>query len=313
MYSARYVGRFHQVLTPGCLGSRPSMLAVCAGQVQITGTSHASIQCYEEITTLADGRSAALCENTCEGAECEEVFVSTEYLGGKNRGASFGQVLFTCSGSSINDVDAAFIVPASRASECDGTDFVPVSFHVVQLGVVCPTKEGEIYVIDDQYSECGFDNLSQIYGTGHYSCLAGGTCPEETACRIEFDQLVVSADPFYFNECIKSEVETGREALKPLQVFAAPEPPPRDPGQYTAGFQADWSIILDSECTEQLFTRRVNCTNGVIRIIAFAPVDCHYVDGMNGSLVDCTDTNGSEGSIQYVRPFVSHSKKSNPW
>ena len=163
---------------------------------------------------------------------------------------------------------------------------------------MCPSDEGLRYTIDDQYSECGFDNLSQLYGTGHYSCVGGGTCPEDSACQIEFDQLIVNADPHFFPDCIESTVTDKNDVVKPVQEFEAPQAEPRDPGLYTARFQTEWSIILDGNCDEQQFSRRIYCTNGDIRIVnQTSPIACVSVDS---GAIACSDVDGSNGSLEYV-------------
>lgn len=287
-YSVRYMGRFHQIMSEGCAGSRPRIMAVCKGDVEITSTSHPSIECSDMTFTLNDGRSAKYCENKCIGFECDTIYLSTTFAG--NLGSpNFGQVYFTCSGSNVEDVDGSVIIAQpDDTSVCDGSDEEGTSLNVAQLAVVCPTDEGLRYVIDDRHSECAQENHALRYGT-YYSCSSGGTCFSED-CEIKPQMVEVNADPHLFQECI--EAATGS---LPVSDIPAPMEPQREAGLYTATFVVSWLTIMDSQCKTTNMNRRISCTNGKILPIDW-PHDCSIVDE---STIDCPATDIEKSEVTY--------------
>ena len=83
----------------------------------------------------------------------------------------------------------------------------------------------------------------------------------------------------------------------PVPEIPAPMKPEREAGLYTTTFVVGWLTAMDSECKSISMNRRVNCTNGKIKIVESKPHDCTYVDE---STVDCPATDAEKGEVRYV-------------
>ena len=291
-YSASYVGRFQQVLSPGCTGSPPAVVLVCGGSVDITGTSDPSISCRSETVQLGDGRSAKLCENICIDGVCD--YLTAENLSGEN---PFGEVYFECRGRWVEDVDAAVIIPRNEPGVCDGSnpDGDSVNAYLAQLGIECNGTSP--FIIDDLHSECGVDNKPLALADGLYTCSTGGSCSADASCQVTFEQLVVNADPHRFQKCLESS--DGSE----VPEYPSQEGKYREYGVYSSTFRARWSFLIDDdECRGSTSPKTIICTNGPIKpitpLVEGGPCRLVFNDTLEGS-IECFN-NATVGSFDYV-------------
>ena len=234
-----------------------------------------------------------LCENTCIGADCESVFLSTEAIGLD----PFGEIAFECQGPSTDDVTGTFIIIDGEPGFCDGTDPDENGFNLntIQLGVLCPTDDagGESYLIDDLHSDCGVQNRAlNVFGS--YTCFNGMACGA-TPCQVEFgDQLIISSDPHRFMECITTSDGS------PAPEVSPPEQPEWAAGLYTAQFQAVWFFLLDDSCRGTVSPKEITCTNGNIRLVESQVEGCNVIENRT---IQCSDT-GLSGSMIFVSQFM---------
>lgn len=300
MYKIDYMGRFQQVVSSGCVQSNPAIVLTCEGEIGGVSTSHPSIECGPEAISLDDGRSAMLCENTCAGASCENIFLSTD----GPVGSKFGEVYFTCSGPAPNDVDGTFIIVGDGSGTfCDGTDPSGNShnLNMAQLAIKCPTENGALdYVVDSAHAECGVPR-DPVNGSaqnrpisvdGRYTCYAGKACGEE-ACLVDIKQLIVAADPHHFESC--TQTDNGST----VPELDTPTVPSMEAGIYIASFKAHWDLNFDDGCDASASPILVTCTNGIIREINSVGTDSRC-EATSDSTLECSDSAISGGIVYYV-------------
>lgn len=295
IYSVDFKGRFLQVKSPGCTVALPSIVLACTGDIGDVKTSHPSIKCQSDTITLDDGRSAVLCDNTCVGDEaCQEVFLSVTEIGG-----TFGEIFFTCSGPSPYDIDGTFILVEGEPGYCDGTDPIGNSYNLklAQLAVNCPTEDGgRDYVVDSIHADCGLQNRP-ISVDSSYTCFAGLACGTNP-CQVDFQQLIVAADPHRFGNCTQVNND---EATIP--ILEAPAIPSRENGTYVGTFKAIWEFNFDSSCQGGISPKIITCTNGIIREVRSFGTDAPCKQ-TGPSTIECIDTTASGGIIYECEAYA---------
>jgi hypothetical protein len=276
-FSQDYVARFKHVLDDGCEGPAPNLVVACpTGQITILGTSD-SIACLPAEPFETEGE-IVLCATTCNGAECDNVYVDREvlYLFGVYvlNEESYGEIEFRCEAAAPEDVTANFFISGSETGLCSGSGTGDgQNFMLTQLNVLCPDEDnaGElVYTNDDSYTECGSGILS-FNINGDYSCYTGRVCGTD-ACQVSFDDLLLSTDPHRYRNCILTD---NGSLVPPVPV---PEIDPKDAGEYTSQFQVGSGFFYDEEnCSAQKTGQRVSCDNGSIELISSGDKTCEVI------------------------------------
>jgi hypothetical protein len=103
-YRANYTVDFQQRLDPSCEVNAPILNITCRSRnMTIIGTSDDSIVCNQVDVPFIDNYSLYQCFNTCNGIECENVYLST---GGDSSAGPFGSIQFACEANSASEVGA---------------------------------------------------------------------------------------------------------------------------------------------------------------------------------------------------------------
>ncbi|CAB9515201.1 expressed unknown protein [Seminavis robusta] len=284
-YQASYFARYQLLADDLCSAPNPIIELYCNGTLRPMSISDGSIQCVRTSVGDWDGMR---CSNACGGIgqpSCDSVFLEDGSVG---RG-QFADIYFSCVGEDPAGVDAYMNYVGGEPGACeDSTDSSTNSrnFHVAQLGVFCydDSDGAGAYVFDDKDFECGLGNApAKIEGV--YTCLDGTNC-EGAACAVPFTDLVVEADHHNFYDCIQN-----------LTALPVPEEPPKSDliapaaaGEYSALFQANWKLKLDtSVCGGDFAMKRLSCPNGRISLVETlaSDVNCTII---SDSLMECNDT-----------------------
>lgn len=271
-YRANYQARFQWLLEGTCGGPNPLINVLCKGTFELLDVSDSSIVC-EPLDEPVAGFNGYQCRMTCTDREdCSDVWLSTNVETGP-----YGEIFFQCEGDEPADVDGAVQYLGSEGNTCsynvwgDGR-----SFHVAQLGVFCP-EEAE-YNFQDYYVECGFNNLNKKIG-GRYTCMMGDNCGG-FSCTRDIRTVTINVDHFRLGTCIQSL--DGSELPDPVQ----PELIERQPGTYSARFQANWQLDLDVSCTGEFPIIVMECANGDISNVNTIP-SCEIT---SPSSMNCTES-----------------------
>jgi len=279
LFQATYRGRFqHWKSLSSCTGPPPLLRLKCLGTdavLQVTETSHPTIVCTNQ------NNSQALCTNTCEEDECNEIWAEVNGARTFHNGI-YGNITFTC--TSETSVDAQFVYVDNGDGECTYS-FNLRNYHFAQLGIFC--SDADDFVFDGNFFQCNPPSISinagrrlgshaSVPDADIYACYSGDICEW---CTIDFDPVKINVDEHRLrDECILSLDGA------PISTPPAPLPLSQAQGEYSARFKAEWALAYRygiSVCTsavwnvvDPIFT--VQCLNGPITLIEklFETVEC---------------------------------------
>jgi len=303
-FKATYKASFQHLMDPECQGAPPTIQVLCRGDLTPVSLSSGQIACTRATSSISEDSAwnGLQCTTTCETQRaCENLYLERDET---DQNSAFGSVVFECSGTTEEDVEAVLIYQAGTDGTClantddntgGGGSRGRRNYHVAQLGVECPDGDASrSFLYDDFYFECSAGpSTSSGKFDDQYTCLSGRECSEEEDCStIAFDPLEVHANFRNFYECI--------ESLNPEEVPLGDAPPmksvqiPWAPGTYAATFEAKWQIDINIEfCGSRPFpTNRISCLNETkIQNIEpfFDDINCTQVDE---SVVECQETTG---------------------
>ncbi|CAB9516980.1 expressed unknown protein [Seminavis robusta] len=262
MYDVRYAGRFQKVQEPGCTFPSPGITVGCAGSMGMVSTSDPSIVC-EQPTVNADGSSQVVCNNTCVGEACEDIFLGSTFNGDFGDLRLFGEVYFQCMGPAVLDATGWISVESVGQGSCEAgaqiDSGIGAAFLTAQLGAYGMMVDN--YVFDDGLFECNTESLSVNLG-GVYSCTFGNACFND-ACLFNMEPLNVTADIHRFpSQFIRSNDRSAIPAVPdPMSGVSIT-------GSRTALFQVNSGFYYDeTACSGNINGLRMTCLDGTIALV----------------------------------------------
>lgn len=281
-FQAAYQAQFQHLVDPECSGPPPVVRVACRGTPTIVSTSHSTISC--STTPQPDGTFEYLeCTNSCATVEeCRTVYLAMDVAAEQG---PFGAIDFTCSGDTIDDVDAFMSYQGDTEGRCNASILGTRNFHIARLGVQC----GGAYDFDDYFFECNGLSDVEFFGEGFgdvYSCLNGENC-QNNACSVNFDNVEIRADLDRFQQQCVTANNNQDIPVPPERTL-----PPAESVDLQTRFSAVWGSTTSGSGVESCSTtaRRVQieCTNGVVDSVStFSRSTCTQ-SGLN--VLDCTDT-----------------------
>ncbi|CAB9531480.1 expressed unknown protein (Partial), partial [Seminavis robusta] len=290
-YRATYQARYQHLLDRDHCSAGPDGATIeifCRGELSPNSVSDASIACTR--TQDAAGWKGLSCTHPpCDGQQgaCDSSFV------GNNETTNFGEIVVTCVGETEADVDVYMMYLGGPPGTCAATTTTtdpPQNTHVAQLGVQCPSESAAaVFQFDDHHFECDANSVPSKLDD-RYTCSAAvqnRNCGDDSdECTVEYANVTIHADREQFHECI-----TPIWLSKPV----GPEPGPviamSPPGHYTATFQAQWQLSLDTDyCSGQFAPKQIHCLHGTTLenvTPLHGTVDCQM---LNASSMECRDT-----------------------
>ena len=289
VYFVDYMARFQRVVDDGCVSpTSESLVLVCdAGELSNIETNSDSIICTPPQNYDGVGQMS-ICQLECDADECSQLYIDRRPMGGVF-GDNNAEIQFRCQSSSVNGVDASYLISGSKNSGSDGSCEAGVggkqNLLLARLDVLCSNSTGGMsFTNDDAYSECDVDIFS-LNINGFHTCLTGRVC-DERQCTVRYKDVVVQADHHRFSECIQSN----NVFPVPLpETFTATKPQ----GQYTSQFRVGAEFEYDeSACGVSKNGIRVACENGgTITLLSSDPgMDCQVI---SNSEVECNETEAS--------------------
>jgi hypothetical protein len=245
-YRANYSADFQHFHEVQCGGDPPVLLVGCKGSsMTILNTSDTRIACalsQEYRLFNVTSSTAYECTMNCSSSDtdCQSIYTFETGLFDPIQGP-FGSIFFQCEGSTVDEVDAAFVYRGDPTDTTNGYCGASSSdtaagrnYHIGKLGVSCPVADGSggrEYVYDDTYVDCisagSFTiDLAPINETDVFACVSGMKCGG-LECKFSFlDFWIEASITNFFDTCVN-----------PQSVLPSFE--------FTAQFEASWATVYD--------------------------------------------------------------------
>lgn len=261
-FVVNYKAEFTYFLGAFCNGEYPVLMAFCqaGGQIQLVEDPVPdTVVCVPTpALDLPEDASSGLtcttdsCESSNDPAGCIDAWRTSLSVDDGN----FGEIHYSCSGESTNQVGSYFSFLNSGTGTCEVCTYDVdtcilldnFNFHVARLSVLCPPFESaDDYVNEDTFTECclaGFSFQEILWGGPQHAmnCGSGDNC-EFSACEVEFgDDLTVVANPYAFQHCIQASDASG---VSTPMLNQPPVEPATNSGSYKAEFVASFGFFMN--------------------------------------------------------------------
>lgn len=300
-YVASYQTQFQYVLGPNCQGPSPVLHVGCQGDIAVLSP----VQCNTSIPQT-DSNGWNFVE--CTFAFCQEEGCVDEWrvVDDEIASASFGEILFECSGDTMDAIDAYTSYEASGRGTCNANAVGQTNIHVARLGVQC---DDGAFDFDDYYFECSsnVDPFTTERGfLDSHSCASGFVCDFDNGnCdNFDFERIQVRADHTHYRPTCVEWNKNGS---------ILPTEPPWNPGDGLARkttFRGGWAILTDgndAECSSGQQNIRFECRGGTIEFDEFDGTESAACGRIGENILDCTEEAQSDGfsNAVFVRPCVA--------
>lgn len=234
-FRAYYIGSFRNYVSAACRAKVPiSLRASCrGGKIDFLGHG------YTSTFITCDRISPTDSEPGWDEIRC---ISGSAYTNDDEDSIDWTDILFTCTGPEVGDVEARFIYEDNGPG---GSCFIGFfgsatdNFRMAQLGVYC--NEDASFNYDPAFFECGANSWPND-PNGRYTCHYGENGRRRE--NIEWEDLTVESDVHrYRPDCIAVVDSFGNETIDmDLELPAAPDITPVPIGTYKARFRTHFYL-----------------------------------------------------------------------